>query len=172
MVIDIDRLTDKELRINQDFEFVSSDLVDENAVFLEPVHADLAVKKIGDEIYIKGRVTTLISFVCSRCLSPFDFPVDSKFDLVFLPEELEEMKEQLEAEDLYKFFYSSPVLDLSAVVLEQINLTFPVKPLCRRDCQGICPVCGKIVQDGKCSCLTHESDPRLDKLKIFMKDKR
>ena len=121
MLIDIDRLTDNELRINQDYEFISSDLVDENAVFLDPVHADLVVKKIGDEIFIKGRITALISFVCCRCLSPFEFPVDSNFDLVYLPEELEEMKEQLEAEDMHKFFYSSPVLDLAAVVLEQIN---------------------------------------------------
>jgi uncharacterized protein len=172
MLIDIDRLTDKELRINQDYEFNSSDLVDENAVFLDPVHADLVVKKIGDEIFIKGRITALISFVCSRCLSPYEFPIDSNFDLVYLPEELEEMKDQLEEEDMHKFFYSSPALDLAAVVLEQINFTFPVKPLCRQDCQGICPVCGKIVKDGECSCVIHESDSRLDKLKIFMKDKR
>ena len=172
MIIDIDRLSEKDLRIDQDFEFLSSDLIDENAVFIEPVHADLTVKKIGEEIYIKGKVSAQISFVCSRCLSPFDFPVDSNFDLVYLPEELEEMKDQLEAEDMSKFFYLNPALDLTVVVLEQINLTFPVKPLCSRECQGICPVCGKIVGDGECSCATHESDPRLDKLKIFMKDKR
>lgn len=172
MIIDIDRLTEKELRINQEYEFLSSDLVDENAVFLKPVQADISVRKFGEEIFIKGKVTALISFVCSRCLSPFEFPVDSNFDLVYLPEELEEMKEQLEDEDLHKFFYSNPALDLAAVVLEQINLTFPLKPLCSRDCQGICPVCGKVIKDGECSCLIHESDPRLDKLKIFMKDKR
>ena len=91
MLIDIDRLTDKELRINQDYEFISSDLVDENAVFLDPVHADLVVKKIGDEIFIKGKITALISFVCSRCLSPYEFPIDSNFDLVYLPEELEDL---------------------------------------------------------------------------------
>jgi len=172
MIIEIDRLTEKELRINQDYDFISSDLVDENAVFLKPVHADLMVKRIGEEIYIKGRITALISFVCSRCLSPFELPVDSNFDLVYLPEELDEMKEQLEVEDMQTFFYSSPALDLTAVVLEQINLTFPIKPLCARDCQGICPICGKIVKDGDCTCAIHESDPRLDKLKIFMKDKR
>lgn len=172
MIIEIDRLTEKELRVGQDYEFVSSDLVDENAVFLKPVHADLSIKKIGEEIFIKGKVTALISFVCCRCLSPYEFPVDSNFDLVYLPEELEEMKEQLEAEDLQKFFYSNPVIDLAAVVLEQINLTFPVKPLCSPDCQGICPVCGKLIQDGQCSCATDESDPRLDKLKIFLKDRR
>jgi uncharacterized protein len=172
MLIDIDRLADKELRINQDYEFISSDLVDENAVFLDPVHADLVVKKIGDEIFIKGKITALISFVCSRCLSPYEFPIDSNFDLVYLPEELEEMKDQLEAEDMHKFFYSSPALDLATVVLEQINFTFPLKPLCMQDCQGICPVCGKIVKDGECSCAIHESDSRLDKFKIFMKDKR
>lgn len=172
MIIDIDRLSDKEIKISQDFEFISTDLVDENAVFLKPVHADISIKKVGDEIFIKGRIVTRLSFVCSRCLSPYEFPVDSKFDLVYLPEELDELNDHLEAEDMNKFFYSSPAIDLTEVVLEQVNLTFPVKPLCSKDCQGICPVCGKIVKDGDCSCVINDSDPRLNKLKIFLRDKR
>ncbi|MGD2294459.1 MAG: DUF177 domain-containing protein [Candidatus Aminicenantes bacterium] len=172
MIVDIERLSEKELKISQDFEFISTDLVDENAVFLKPVHADVSIRKVREEIFIKGRITTRLSFVCSRCLSPFEFPVDSNFDLVYLPEELDELKENLEAEDMNKFFYASPSIDLTEVVLEQVNLTFPVKPLCERNCQGICPICGKIVRHGKCSCVTHDSDPRLDKLKIFLKDKR
>ena len=172
MVIDIDRLTDKEIKISQDFEFISTDLVDENAVFLKPVFAEMSIRKVGEEIFIKGRITTRLSFVCSRCLSPYEFSVDSNFDLVYLPEELDELNDHLDTEDLNRFFYSSPAIDISEVVLEQINLTFPVKPLCSKDCQGICPVCGKIVNDGECACVIEDSDPRLIKLKNFIRDKR
>jgi len=172
MIIEIDRLSEKELKISKDFEFLSTDLVDENVVFRKPVHADISIKRIQDEIFVKGRITTQLSFVCSRCLSPYEMPVDSTFDLVYLPEELEELGDQLEEGDMNRFFYLSPVIDLLDVVLEQINLTFPIKPLCTKDCQGLCPVCGKVEKDGDCRCVTHDSNPRLDRLKIFLRDKR
>ncbi len=172
MIIEIDRLSEKELKISKNFEFLSADLLDENVVFRKPVHADISIKRIQDEIFIKGRITTQLSFVCGRCLSPYEIPVDSMFDLVYLPEELEELGDQLEEEDMNRFFYMSPVIDLLYVVLEQINLTFPIKPLCTKDCQGLCPVCGKVEKDGDCHCVKHDSDPRLGKLKIFLRDKR
>ncbi len=172
MIIEIDKLSEKELKISKNFDFFSTDLVDENVVFRKPVHADISIRRIQDEIFIRGRITTQLSFVCGRCLSPYEMPVDSKFDLVYLPEELEELGDQLEEGDMSRFFYMSPVTDLLDVVLEQINLTFPVKPLCTKDCRGLCPVCGKVEKDGDCHCVTHDSDPSLVKLKLFLRDKR
>lgn len=172
MIIDIDKLPKEGLRISREFEFFSVDLVDEDAVFLEPVHAELYIKKIGEEIFVKGKITTRLSFVCSRCLAPFEYPIDSKFDLVFIPEELNIGKEQLEEEDINKFFYSSCKVDIEELVLEQLNLAFPAKPLCSEDCQGLCPVCGKVVKNGECACVRESSDHRLDKLKNFLRDKR
>jgi len=172
MIIDIDSLPQEGLELTKEFEFFSMDLVDENAIFLSPVTADVIVKKVGDEILIKGRIATALSFVCSRCLSPFEFPVDSMFDLVYFPEEMDLMKEQLESDDMNKSYYNSRRVDLHEIVLEQLNLTFPAKPLCSPDCQGICPVCGKIVKDGECSCSENESDSRLDKIKNYLRDKR
>jgi uncharacterized protein len=172
MIIDIDKLPKEGLRISKEFEFFSVDLVDEDAVFLDPVRAELNIKRIGEEIFVKGKLTTRLSFVCSRCLAPFEYPVDSKFDLVFLPEELNIVKDQLEEEDISKFFYSSCKLDIEQLVLEQLNLAFPAKPLCSENCQGLCPVCGRVIHNGECACVTKSSDPRLDKLKTFLRDKR
>jgi uncharacterized protein len=172
MVIDIDRIPQEGLKISSEFEFLSADLVDENAVFLEPVSADVVVRRIGEEIFIKGVIKTRLSFVCSRCLGPYEFAVDSGFDLVYLPDELDMVKEQLEQEDMSLYFYYSSEISLDDIILEQLNLTFPVKPLCSKDCQGICPICGKVISEGQCHCATKDSDPRLDQLKIFLKDKR
>jgi uncharacterized protein len=172
MIIDVDRLPKEGLKVSKDFSYISADLVEENAVFLEPVHADLTVKKVGEEVWIKGRITARLSFVCSRCLVPFEFPVDSKFDLVFLPEEMDLIKEELEEGDVEKLFFYGRSIDLQEVVLEQLNLTFPLKPLCSESCEGICAVCGQIRKSGKCGCMIKESDPRLEKLKNMLRDKR
>jgi uncharacterized protein len=172
MIVDIDRLPREGLKISRNFELFHDEIVEEDAVFLLPLHADITVKKIGEEVYVKGKIKTLLSFVCSRCLVPFEFPVDSLFDLVYLPEELEVAREELSGDDLETSYYYSRKLDLKEVILEQLNLTFPVKPLCSETCRGICPVCGKNINNGDCSCVTEDSDSRLEKLKIFLKDKR
>ncbi|HZX11504.1 MAG TPA: DUF177 domain-containing protein, partial [Acidobacteriota bacterium] len=119
-----------------------------------------------------GRIRTTMSFICCRCLSPFEFEINSTFDLVYLPEELEEEKEQLETEDLQKNFYYNRRVDIRRIILEQLNLTFPTRPLCSEDCPGLCPVCGKNIREGKCSCNLDKKDTRLNKLKIFLKDNR
>lgn len=171
MIIDVGKLSEKGRRVCKNFEFLTYELVEENAVFLEPVHADLAIKKEGERVYIKGSVKTLISFVCSRCLVPFEFPIDSFFDLVYLPEDFEVIDEQLELDsnDINTFFYYNYEINMRDIVLEQLNLTFPLKPLCSKDCQGICPVCGKLIKNGECKCLRDKSDPRLKGLDYFIK---
>jgi uncharacterized protein len=172
MIIDIDSLPEEGLEVTREYDFFSMDLMDENAVFLSPVTADVIIKKVGEEILIKGRIVTKMSFVCSRCLSPFEFPVDSKFDLIYFPEEMDLMKDQLENDDINQYYYYSRKIDLYEIVLEQLNLTFPIKPLCTPGCQGICPVCGNLVKNGVCSCSENESDSRLNKLKNILRDKR
>lgn len=171
MLIDIDRLPKEGLRISKDFDFLGVDLVEENAVFLEPAHAEVFVRRIGDEVFVQGEITAKLSFVCSRCLTPFEFAVASPFDLVFLPEDVDELGEELSEDELDKMYYRDRQLDLRAVILEQLNLTFPAKPLCSQACEGICAVCGEVIRDGKCSCHVKESDPRWNALKLTMRDK-
>jgi len=143
MILDIDRLPREGLNISREFEFSSEEIIEENAVFLQPVHAEISVKKAGDEIFIKGRITTSLSFVCSRCLIPFEFPVNSHFDLVYLPEELEEPKEELESDDMNISFYYSRQIDLKDVVLEQLNLTFPLSPYALKNARESVPYAEK-----------------------------
>jgi uncharacterized protein len=171
ILIDIDRLPSEGLHLSRDFDFLSLDLVDENAVFLEPAHADVFIRLIGDEILVQGEILAKLSFICSRCLTPYEFPVRSTFDLVYLPEELDAVPDELTDDEIDKMYYRDRHLDLRAVILEQLNLTFPAKPLCSPGCEGICAVCGEIVRDGGCSCLVRESDPRWNRLKFIVKDK-
>jgi uncharacterized protein len=172
MIIDVDKIPRDGMTVDRDFEFTSLDLVEESATFLQPVQAGLTVRRMDEQVWIRGRVTTRLNFACSRCLSPFEFPVDARFDLVFLPQEYQGLKEELNEGDVDQLFYRDHQIDLREVVLEQLNLTFPAKPLCSESCEGICAVCGKIRRGGDCGCAVHETDRRLDALKSMMKDKR
>ena len=171
MVIDVDRIPREGLAVSRDFEFLNVDLVEENTVFLSPAHAEVMVRKVGDEIWIKGRLAARLNFICSRCLGPYEFPVDSTFDLVYLPQELDMMKEELADDDMDRGSIRDHQLDLREVILEQLNLTFPLKPLCSPDCEGICAVCGQVRRDDCCACEVKEEDPRLSKLKNLVRVK-
>ncbi len=171
LTIDIDRIPREGLNVSRDFDFMGQDLLEESAVFLEPAHAELFIRREDDEVYVQGEVRTRLSLVCSRCLVPFDFNINSSFDLVYMPEEIDLVNDELSDDDVDQMFYSDGLLDIRGMVLEQLNLMFPTKPLCSPDCEGICAVCGQIIRDGRCSCSVKETDPRWEKLKTLTRDK-
>ena len=59
-------------------------------------------------------------------------------------------------------------LDLSELAESDIILALPSKFLCRNDCRGLCPRCGKDLNDGDCGCDTRETDPRLESLRQLL----
>jgi len=171
MIIEVDKLPQEGLSVSREFEFASIDLVEEDTVFLAPPHAEVVIRRIGDDVMVKGRLTARLSFNCSRCLNPYEYPVSASFDLVFLPEDLDAVKDELEEDDIDCIYYRDGRLDLREIVLEQLNLSFPLKPLCSESCEGICAVCGQLRREGRCACHVQEHEPRLEKLKYFVRDK-
>ena len=59
--------------------------------------------------------------------------------------------------------------DLEGLATEDVLLYLPSKFLCREDCKGICPTCGKDLNDGPCGC-KKEIDPRLAALTQLLED--
>lgn len=53
------------------------------------------------------------------------------------------------------------------VVQEDIYLAIPTRFLCKEDCKGLCPICGKDLNDGPCDC-KKPTDPRWDALKDLL----
>ncbi len=56
-------------------------------------------------------------------------------------------------------------LELDEVVISDIILNLPSKILCREDCKGLCPKCGKNLNYGDCECYKKQVDSRLEILK-------
>ena len=52
-------------------------------------------------------------------------------------------------------------LDVDELVFTEVFMDLPTKFLCKEDCRGICPKCGKNLNEGKCNCPEREIDPRL-----------
>ena len=116
---------------------------------------------------LTGRVRTMLQLACGRCLEPFDVPVDSAIDALFLPAaaNVGEGEREIESDDLGVSYYKNDAIDLGEVMREQFYLALPMKPLCQPDCRGLCPVCGVNRNRDACSCQTEWVDPRFEALK-------
>jgi uncharacterized protein len=135
-----------------------------------PVHLALDVHKDGDVYRVTGRVETRLKLECSRCLEPFEIPVDSAFELRYVPQEHNtgEGEREIAEDDLTTAYYKDQSIDLDALMAEQFHLALPMKPLCADDCKGLCPVCGTNLNTTTCSCAPKWEDPRLAALKGLM----
>lgn len=51
-------------------------------------------------------------------------------------------------------------LDVDELVFTEVFGDLPTKFLCSGDCRGLCPKCGKNLNEGDCDCPKREIDPR------------
>jgi len=142
----------------------------------DTARVSIRVFRFGKKILAEGTVGITVSLNCSRCLKAVPYPVETSFREEYNPAEEPDGEEELELteRELDLSYYSNDELDISALIREQVLLSVPMKPLCAEDCQGICPKCGRDLNEGACGCKTEEVDPRLaplSKFKELMKDR-
>lgn len=116
---------------------------------------------------LAGRVEGTLGLTCSRCLEPFRLPVDTSFDLRYVPrtQNTGEGEREIEEDDLTTAYYADEHIDLGQLMAEQFQLALPMKPLCTENCRGLCPHCGTNLNTGTCNCRQTWEDPRLAGLK-------
>jgi uncharacterized protein len=120
---------------------------------------------------VTGRVAVALELTCGRCLEPFTLPVTSEFDLRYVPrvENAGEGEREVDEDDLTTAFYSDNRIDVSELIVEQLHLALPMKPLCSDDCKGLCPQCGTNLNASTCDCGKQWTDPRLAALRNLVR---
>ncbi len=96
---------------------------------------------------------------CARCLREVSGTFSFRFEKTVAPAKLMEDIREEDADD-YVIVHNG-FLDVDEQLSEMLLLEFPSKILCREDCAGLCPRCGKDLNEGPCTCKAKEIDPRL-----------
>lgn len=120
----------------------------------EALEAAIKLQAFGNAIQIKGWLHTVLELQCCRCLEDFACPLNSQIDVTLFPEKsvVQEEEVELETEDLKTGFFTGDEVDLSGLIREQTILAVPYKALCQEECRGLCPQCGKNLNEGDCTC--------------------
>ncbi len=115
----------------------------------------LRILPSGVDFYLEVRGKGLWDGICSRCLEPFEFPLhlESQFLGSKDPELVVRGCHTLETQDLDVVFFPESSLDEEALVREQFQLQVPMHALCKEECLGLCPQCGKNWNKGRCNCI-------------------
>ena len=118
--------------------------------------------------YMRMTLTTSVEYVaqCARCLSPVSGVFTLDLEKTVAPRDL---LGDLDEDKLDEFaIIEDGFLDMDEQLQEQLEMEFPMRFLCREDCKGLCPKCGKPKKEGDCGCVTKEIDPRLEVLKKLL----
>jgi uncharacterized protein len=124
-----------------------------------------------DDIRLNGELSARLEVACARCLEPVDLAVARSFDLLYRPQGADAGKAELSVTDTEAEigYYQGDGLLLEDAIREQVLLAVPLKSICREDCKGLCPHCGKNLNGDQCSCAEPIEDPRWSALKEIRK---
>jgi uncharacterized protein len=118
------------------------------------------------EVDVAGTLQLDVELVCSRCLSlskqTLTIPFHERFAQA---SELNQVEDEEEDENVH--YVNVDQVDLVPYVDENVMLALPYIPLCDEQCRGLCPECGRNLNEAQCGCKVERIDPRLAGLADF-----
>ena len=132
----------------------------------EVIHEHRGPKDIVADIRLRGDFKGRFEVPCARCVEPVEIPLEAEFDLIFRPVGADGggAERAISAQETEIGYYQKDSLLLEDVLREQALLSLPVRTLCKPDCKGLCPRCGKNRNLETCSCEEGPADPRWEAL--------
>lgn len=131
-----------------------------------PIGVQVDIQPLGTRFLLRGRIVTELILQCDRCLEEFLCPMDQEFSLILRKADpVFEIDKELKREELLEEVIKEDELDLEPIIREQIYLFLPMKCLCKADCKGICPNCGRNLNKEACLCKAEIVHPAFQALK-------
>ncbi len=166
--ISLDSVLDEPLRFASDLAIGLEAIDREPLVAISPLQVSGEVARIEGGYALSARLVWEGRLECSRCLAAYPFASTEDFELVLYPRPANADAElELTRDDLDAFYYDEPVIELSPIAQERVQMALPMKPLCQPDCKGLCVECGKDLNAGPCACAREAADPRWEALRAL-----
>jgi len=131
-------------------------------------HIDMTIVNEGhSKVSISGSANISLVIPCSRCLKDLSVPLDFDFDQKI---DFEKIHSGVKGDLDEITFIDGNTLDVDRFIRNELILHLPAKVLCREDCAGLCPVCGRDLNEGDCGCDRSSADPRMSAIRDIFKN--
>ena len=128
--------------------------------FCAPVKVTARLRGFAGSVELQARVEYTMSMPCDRCAELVVRDYTKEFSHTLVRETEEDTADFITVPD--------ERLDLDSLVLEDLLMDMPGQYLCKEDCKGLCPSCGKNWNEGPCKCGAPQTDPRLEVLRQLL----
>ncbi|MCO6453660.1 MAG: DUF177 domain-containing protein [Caldilineales bacterium] len=138
------------------------DQIEESFDVTGPFEGSVNLLRTADTVLARAHGTTTVRLECARCLEPTDMPIAVKIEEEFWPSIDVNTGRPLHerGDDEALIIDEQHILDLTEVMRQSLLVALPIMPLCRDDCQGLCPTCGVNRNLQTCDCVDVDTDPR------------
>lgn len=113
---------------------------------------------------LRARLRYQQVLACDRCLAPIRLEAEELLETLLVveppPRGEAAPERELGEDELGVVHLGGDLLDTEPLLIEQIQLAVPARPLCRPDCRGLCPQCGADRNVEPCRCEEGTADPR------------
>ncbi len=155
MLIKINNLSEGTHQYSMDEPIASLGLEEP---FMNKVNISLVLQKLHNQVVLETELKLNVRFECDRCASDFFTTLVTNYKMVYLfgnnPQENEESINVIYLPtDASEIFLDNDIRDYAL-------LAIPMKKLCKEDCKGLCLECGNNLNEGACTCMAQEVDPR------------
>lgn len=163
MLIHLDQVREEPFSWDETQSVSPQDLDRPELLALSPVRWQGQVVFADPGFYLKGRLSYEQTLACIRCLTQIVEPTETEVELmveVLRHGHSTGGERELKETELGLITVEGEILETDPILYEQLQLGIPMKPLCRPDCQGLCPVCGADRNVTACSCAESKGDAR------------
>lgn len=150
-------------------------MVEDHLIIDPSIQGLVRLERGAGDIRLTGRIRGRIELQCARCLADFGDEVEVELDFLLQKSKENETLDALESAESSEptIRFVGDEIDLDEIIIQEMLLSVPMKPLCREDCPGLCPRCGAISGSPECSCAEERpTDPRwtaLERIKEKLK---
>lgn len=156
-ILEISKCDGARMPFSGSFETRAQEFIGNVFGFPEPVSVEGEIANQSGNYFMTAVAQTRIVSDCARCGKEVVLPVRAEFEEVFT---------NTRPDDDDMIFFRGTQIEPDDVIINNLLENLPEKFLCRADCKGLCPVCGRDRNTGECGCDPDTGDPRME---IFRK---
>ena len=172
MKLDLRPLLLGDRLLSFDYELTVDIDSEDTASFLYGVSFPSPMKVRGDITntagYMRMTLTASLDYSarCARCLKEVNGSFTFDLEKTVAPREVLSDLDEDRLDDYA--IIDDGFLDIDSRILEQLEVEFPFRFLCKEDCKGLCSKCGKNLNEEECDCNHKEIDHRFDPLQKLL----